>query len=106
MTTTPARTIEMPADALADLYRGHLQIQVGLDHHWSLGLIFADGALEPDALLAEKMQTAGVGILWLHEEHLHQLATGEPTELTCTGQRYLITVEDVEQLDELLEDEE
>ncbi len=107
MTTTPiTRRFSLPADALADLYRGYLHVVTNPAEGWGLGLIYEAGALEEDEALAAATQSRGVPVYGLLEHELHDLATGLPVELRLPGERYLIVVTDVEQLDELLDDEE
>lgn len=107
MTTTPiTRRFSMPADALADLCRGYLHVVTNRSERWSLGLIYEAGAREVDEALAADMQIRGVPVYGLLGRELHDLATGLPVELLLPGERYLIVVTGVEQLDDLLEIEE
>lgn len=101
MTDNPARVIDLPVDAFADLAEGYFHLITNFDHGWSLGLIFADGARRADEDLAIRNEQAGVPILWLNDDELYALVIG-PATLPCRGERYLITVENVEDLDELL----
>jgi len=106
MTTTPTqRLIEMSAPELADLYRGYLQAIAHLGQGWAVGLIWGDGARERDAAFAEWMQRTS-DVLWLAEEQLHEMATGRPVAIQGRRACYLVVVDDVEQLEELLADGE
>jgi hypothetical protein len=94
----------MPVDALADLCEGDLQVIAHLEEGWGLGLIFVEAAREKDLDDAQWIEDTGTPVLWLHEDQLRRLASGQPAELFCQGERYLIAVEDVEDLEALLQE--
>lgn len=95
----------MPVDALADLADGYYLTVSNFTDGWTVGLIFADGAREQDLDDAESRERdVGRSTLWLADEDLFLLATGRGELADNQGNRYLITVQDVDQLEELLDE--
>lgn len=104
-TTPPVRTLSLPVDLLADLFDGYLCLFTNFEEGWSVGLIYDEGAREEDANLALRTERSGVPIIWLDDIELQILAGPQPADLRGhSGVRYLITVEDVEDLVDLLDE--
>lgn len=100
------RCIDLPAFAFADLIEGYLHLITNFDEGWSVGLIRTpDAALAHDNALAESMALQGLPLLRLSTGPMVGLSNGRYTsDVDDQGARYVIVVQDVEQLDELLEE--